>query len=285
MDLLYTPLELKFTDGAPAGTFSGYGAVFGNTDSHGDVIKPGAFRESIADHKAEGRSIPMHLMHRVYGGDGLPVGVWINLAEDDHGLKVDGKISGMNTDGGKLLYERVKDGALPGLSIGYKVKPGGATLGKEPGDPKRTLTNLDLKEISLVDSPSNALSRIDEVKAALMAGDRDKATAAVADAMRLHDKNMGADPYMGTNAKDKAVLMNHLRDAHEALTGQRAPDGMEGWKSAPTIREFEGFLREKGLSHSEATQLAVRVFKSEPRDEAEDQANDAAKFMHALLAG
>ena len=49
--------------------------------------------------------------------------------------------------------------------------------------------------------------------------------------MRLHDKNMGAEPYMGTNAKDKAVLMNHLRDAHEALTGQRAPDGMENWKA------------------------------------------------------
>ena len=29
--------------------------------------------------------------------------------------------------------ERVKDGALGGLSIGYKVKPGGAIIGKEAG--------------------------------------------------------------------------------------------------------------------------------------------------------
>src|SRR4051794_7976184 len=122
MDHFYAPLEVKFTDtGAPAGVFSGYGAVFGNVDSHGDVIKPGAFAESIAQSKASGRPVPMHLMHRIFGGDGLPVGVWTNLAEDDHGLKVDGKISGMNTDGGRLLFERVKDGALGGLSIGYKV--------------------------------------------------------------------------------------------------------------------------------------------------------------------
>jgi HK97 family phage prohead protease len=286
MDLLYTPLELKFTDGAPAGTFSGYGAVFGNTDTHGDVIKPGAFAESIADHKAEGRSVPMHLMHRVYGGDGLPVGVWTKMDEDDHGLKVDGKISGMNTDGGKLLYERVKDGAFGGLSIGYKVKPGGAVLGKEAGDPKRTLTNLDLKEISLVDSPSNARSTIDEVKAALMAGDRNKAADAVAAAMRLHDKNMNGAFYEGANVKDRAVLMNHLRDAHEALTGQRAPDGLDGWKAMPTtIREFESWLREEfKLSHAEARSIAENGFKSSlPRDEEVDPANSADALLRALL--
>ena len=285
MDHFYAPLELKFTDGAPAGTFSGYGAVFGNQDAHGDVIKPGAFAESLAERKAEGRAIPMHIMHRVYGGDGIPVGVWTNLAEDDHGLKVDGKISGINTDAGRLLYERVKDGALGGLSIGYNVRPGGATPGKTAGEPKRTLTNLDLNEISLVDSPSNALARIDEVKAALLAGDRDKAAAAVAAAMRLHDKNMGADPYSGSNAKDKAVLMNHLRDAHEALTGQRAPDGMEGWKALPTsIREFEAWLREEfKLSHAQARSIAENGFKSSlPRDEEVDPAKNAAVFLEAL---
>ena len=46
----------------------------------------------------------MHVMHRVYGGDGLAGRRGgLTLAEDDHGLKVDGKISGMNTDGGRLF--------------------------------------------------------------------------------------------------------------------------------------------------------------------------------------
>jgi hypothetical protein len=73
MDIYCAPLEVKFADGAPEGIFSGYGAVFGNIDAHGDVIQPGAFTDSIAERKAQGRAVPMHLMHRVYGGDGFGV--------------------------------------------------------------------------------------------------------------------------------------------------------------------------------------------------------------------
>ncbi len=42
-------VELKFApgdDAAEAMTFEGYGAVFGNVDSCGDVIEPGAFAKS-----------------------------------------------------------------------------------------------------------------------------------------------------------------------------------------------------------------------------------------------
>jgi hypothetical protein len=171
------------------------------------------------------------------------------------------------------------------MSIGYKVKPGGAIIGAKAGEPKRILTNLDLKEISLVDDPSNALSRVDEVKAALMAGDRDKAATAVANAMRLHDKNMNGAYYEGANVKDRAVLMNHLRDAHEALTGNRAPDGLDGWKAMPTtIREFEAWLREEfKLSHAEARSIAENGFKTSlPRDEEVDPANSADALLRAL---
>ena len=161
---LFAPLEFKFASDGALGEFTGYGSVYNVQDSHGDVVKPGAFAQSLADYKATGRSIPMHVMHRIYGGDGTPAGVWKSVEEDAKGLKVHGKISGMNTDGGRLLYEKVKDGALPGLSIGYRVMPNGATYGKKPGEPKRTLTNLGLKEISLVDAPSNHLTNVDSVK-------------------------------------------------------------------------------------------------------------------------
>jgi HK97 family phage prohead protease len=161
---LFAPLEFKFASDGALGEFTGYGSVYNVQDSHGDVVAPKAFAQSLADYKAAGRSIPMHVMHRVFGGDGLPVGVWKSIEEDHHGLKVHGKISGMNTDGGRLLFEKVKDGALPGLSIGYSLKPNGATYGKKPGEPKRTLTNLHLKEISLVDAPSNHMTRVESVK-------------------------------------------------------------------------------------------------------------------------
>jgi HK97 family phage prohead protease len=161
---LFAPLELKFASDGALGEFSGYGSVFNVQDSHGDVVKPGAFAASIAERKAAGRSLPMHIMHRVFGGDGVPVGVWKSIEEDAHGLKVHGKISGMNTDGGRLLFERVKDGALGGLSIGYRLRENGAIYGKKASEPKRILTGVHLKEISLVDDPSNPLTRVDGVK-------------------------------------------------------------------------------------------------------------------------
>lgn len=301
MNIFVAPLDVKFADGAPAGEFSGYGAVFGNVDAHGDIIQPGAFADSIAERKAQGRSVPMHLMHRIFGGDGLPVGVWTDLSEDDRGLKVTGKISGMNTDAGRLLYERVKDGALGGLSIGYKIRPNGATYGKKPGDPKRTLKALDLREISLVDDPSNALARVNEMKrrgfkaaddgSELDAGDFvgpdvEEAVEAVASAIVMQDKAMQGY-YGGCSAKDAALLMDSLRDAYEALTGERAPDGLDGWsKSVATIREIERVLREEcKLSRAQASEIAARRFTSQTSGEGSTAANsaDAAAFMQALL--
>ncbi len=164
-DFYTTTIQFKFSDKPETGEFEGYGAVFGNQDAHGDVIQPGAFAASLADLARLGRRVPMHLNH------GLPemagrrgVGVWQDVAEDAKGLRVKGKISGMNTDAGRLLYEQVKDGAFPGLSIGYRVKPGGAIVGKLPSEPPRRLTSLDLHEISLVDSPANPEAQVTSVK-------------------------------------------------------------------------------------------------------------------------
>lgn len=293
MDTFYAPLELKLEGDPALGVFTGYGAVFGNEDSHGDVIRPKAFEQSLAETKAAGRAIPMHLMHRVFGGDGLPVGVWTKLEEDDHGLKVDGKISGMNTDGGRRIFELVKDGALGGLSIGYRVKPDGAVIGKKAGEPKRLLTNLDLKEISLVDSPSNALSRVDQIKSEVMdeikelmkVADVGKATAAVVAAMALHHQTLAGSN--SPTAEQRGLTLSHLQDIHEALTGQRQPAGM---KAAPqTLREFENFLRDEcKFSHAQARLIAANGFpkQSPPRDEGNDAAKKAtADFMQALLNG
>ena len=52
--------EVKF---APADademTFTGYGAVFGNVDSYGDVIQRGAFAKSIHDARTSGAYGPI----------------------------------------------------------------------------------------------------------------------------------------------------------------------------------------------------------------------------------
>lgn len=173
--------EYKFTEegGKPAGTFEGYAAVFGNIDSHGDVIEPGAFAKSLLERERAGRGLPpMYKMHggRLFkGNQHEPVGVWLKMAEDTNGLPVEGRLIGLDTEQGKWNYALAKEGGLPGLSIGYNVPPHGAKNGAgKPGEPKRYLKMLNLTEVSLVDDPSNVLSRVylmksrwsDEAKAA-----------------------------------------------------------------------------------------------------------------------
>ncbi|CAO4174952.1 HK97 family phage prohead protease [Methylorubrum populi] len=120
-DIMVAPLELKFAGSPDAGEFEGYGAFFGNIDLHGDRILPGAFSASLAEGKAAGRSVPMHVNHGLLAlGGQRGVGVWSEIGEDAKGLRVKGKISGMNTDAGRHLFERVTgpdDDSFSGLEM------------------------------------------------------------------------------------------------------------------------------------------------------------------------
>ena len=163
--------EFKFASDPATGAFEGYAAVFGNTDSHGDVIRPGAFADSLAQHKAANTMPALYVEHGpAFGGDALPSGVWNSLVEDDTGLKGQGKISALDTDHGRRLRGLMQDGAMRGLSIGYRVQPGGSMTGTKAGEPRRTLTKLGLIEVSIVRDPSNPLAKIDQIKAALFDG-------------------------------------------------------------------------------------------------------------------
>lgn len=168
-DQLVTRLEVKFSDdGAPdtAGTFEGYGAVFGSLDSHGDVIEPGAFKRSLREWKAVKRLPPMLLQHAGWWGadDLVPIGVWDDMVEDEQGLWVRGRLLALDTDRGKSVYAAMRAGALDGLSIGYLPKE--FTLGTKPDEPARRLKRIDLVEVSIVTFPANAAARVEHVKGA-----------------------------------------------------------------------------------------------------------------------
>lgn len=151
--------ECKFAQDGEAMTISGYGAVFGNIDAYGDVIAPGAFAKSLAQHKAAGTSPLMLLEH---GGAPLPIGVWEQMSEDGHGLLVKGRF--LDTTMGTDAWKAAKAGAITGLSIGFR--PVEFELRSRPEDPRRTLKAVDLVEVSLVGMPANALARTTSVKSA-----------------------------------------------------------------------------------------------------------------------
>ena len=164
-ETLSVPFEVKFLGATEAqpGEFNGYGSVFSVVDDGGDRILPGAFAASLASYKAQGRSLSMYMQHGPYlGGDPRPVGVWNDVGEDSKGLAVKGKLVGLDTETGKYNHALVKEGAMTGLSIEYKVVK--ADYGKKPGEPRRTIREAKLFGISLVDQPMNAFSRVTGIK-------------------------------------------------------------------------------------------------------------------------
>lgn len=166
MDRLRFDMEVKFASDK-TGVFSGYGAIFGNVDSYGDVIEKGAFKETLRAWEDKGKYPPMLLQHGggMFGGnadDLLPVGKWTSMEENSKGLKVEGELFALNTERGQYLYEGLKAGALDGLSIGYRVKK--FTQGTKPNEPRRKLEAIDLMELSIVTFPANDKARVGAVK-------------------------------------------------------------------------------------------------------------------------
>lgn len=159
-------VELKFA-GPETMTFSGYGAVFKNVDAYGDVIEPGAMAKFLSDTESGEQPWPMMLAQ--HGGfqltseDMTPIGVWTELAEDGHGLKVSGQLA--DTSRGREMYTLMKMSprpAIDGLSIGYIAKK--SEPRSKPEDPRRRLTEIDLIEISVVSRPANRKARVSQVK-------------------------------------------------------------------------------------------------------------------------
>lgn len=165
MEKMALPLEIKAVSEGDSMSFSGYGAVFGNTDAYGDVIEPGAFAKTLRDSKSSGVWPSMKSEHgSMFGGDAnLPVGIWTKMEEDNKGLYVEGTLA--PTQRGKDIYTLLKMAprpALSGLSIGYSAIA--YRNRSSANEPRRTLTEIKLYEVSLVDNPANTLARVEGVK-------------------------------------------------------------------------------------------------------------------------
>ena len=154
MQKYHNPLincEVKFE--GESGIFTGYASVFNGLDSYRDTILPGAFQKTLENQ----RPPHMFINHNSYD---IPVGDWMDLTEDDTGLKAQGQIDLIHRDG-PTLHSAMKKGRMDGLSIGFRIPAGGAEENKSGG---RTINTIELVEISVVTSPADDSARITAVK-------------------------------------------------------------------------------------------------------------------------
>ena len=137
------------------GSVEGYGSVFGVRDNYDDVIAKGAFAATLAAHKSAGTMPAMLWQHDACE----PIGIWSEMVEDDKGLRIKGQLA-LDTARGKEAHALLKMGALNGLSIGFVSKQ----WAYDRETDVRTLTEIDLWEVSLVTFPANEKARVTNVK-------------------------------------------------------------------------------------------------------------------------
>lgn len=123
---------------------AGYASLFGVPDLERDVVRRGAFRDSIALRP----NVPMLVRH----DPRLVAGRWIDLVEDARGLHVRGVIEA-NAPAASFAMRTIAEG-VDGLSIGF-VTRAARTL----ADGGRELASIDLQEISIVARPMQTRAR------------------------------------------------------------------------------------------------------------------------------
>jgi uncharacterized protein len=150
---LVVPLEIK---SLKEREFEGHGSVFGNVDLGGDIVLPGAFKRTLAQHKKAGTLPQMFWMH----DPALVPGKWNAMDEDNRGLAVAGELA--ETQLGRDMRTLANMKAVRGLSIGYQIKDA-----DYDDDGNRLLKEVDLWEVSLVSLAMNPLARIEASKSRL----------------------------------------------------------------------------------------------------------------------
>lgn len=155
----FAPVDFKSVE--PDGTFEGYASLFGVEDLAHDVVEPGAFRASIGERGPAG--VKLLFQH----DPNQPIGVWVGLAEDIHGLRVRGRLM-PEVERAREVLSLMRAGALDGLSIGFRAVKGA----RDHRSGVRRLTAIDLWEISVVTFPMLPEARVDTIKARPFAGAR-----------------------------------------------------------------------------------------------------------------
>ncbi len=154
--LSFDETEIKFAGDGKQGIFEGYASVFGNTDSDGDIILPGAYKNTL---EKQTRKVAMFFNHRQWE---IPVGKWDALEEDSKGLYVRGQLTPGNSAASDLKAAMLH-GTVEGMSVGFAVTKDDYSI--SPANGGRIFKNISwLKEISVCTFPANELAGVDSMK-------------------------------------------------------------------------------------------------------------------------
>ena len=148
------PLEIRSGQSLQTsnGKLVGYAAVFNapSLDLGGfrEIVAPGAFKRTLAD-SASVTALYNHNADQVLGRVGSGT---LRLEEDDIGLRFELDLP--DTSYARDLSALVQRGDVAGCSFAFAARPGGELWEEINGETIRTLTALDLGEITITAQPA-----------------------------------------------------------------------------------------------------------------------------------
>lgn len=220
-------VEFKAASLDDAGVFEGVASPFGGSpDRVGDIVAPGAFARSLAEHKARGTMPGLLIAHNHQA----IAGTWEAIEETAAGLRVKGRFA-LGTPDGDRAYRLAKTKAATGLSIGFRTR----SASRLPGGYRR-LDDIDLIEISVLATPAAPSAGITSVKTATLKG-----------------TNMATENTTTTDAADDAPVIDRVTKLEGAVSDlDKRLKAVEdnGTKAVKGIEEIKTVLRRPGAAAS-----------------------------------
>lgn len=137
-------------DGLEEGQFLALVSVFNNEDTHGDVVRPGAFAQTLMDWAAKGDDVPVIWAHQ-WSDPFAHIGRVVKAAETLEGLEVLGQIDDLTGDDenptAKQVYRLLKGRRVTQFSFAYDVPNGGGAWVKD--DTHRWGGYYELRQLDL----------------------------------------------------------------------------------------------------------------------------------------
>jgi HK97 family phage prohead protease len=176
--------------------FEGYASFFNNIDAYDDIIEKGAFRKTISENRSRIKVLWQHDANE-------PIGLPIDMTEDDNGLYVKAKIS--MTDTGKKAMTLIKDGVITEMSIGYDVmKDDYKMLGTKR---VRLLKEVKLWEFSPVTFAANEKAKIMKMRGLLESVKADNMDTAISVI-----RSLGAQPSQDTDDIEPSIVLDMIKN-------------------------------------------------------------------------
>ncbi|WP_454917290.1 phage major capsid protein [Xanthobacter sediminis] len=234
-------IELKSLTSGASGEIEGIAWPFGTPDRVGDVIEKGAFASA---------RLPLPML---FGHDmGDPVGAWTEATESPDGLRLKGKMLVDDVARAREVHAMVKAGAVKGLSVGFQTTK--AVPRKGGG---RTISALDLLEVSLVTVPMHPGAQVTAIKGAEQ-NDMSEATAATAPEPKTEAPTVDVAAVV---TKAMEPVQKNLTDRLDKLEAKLNRPGIitDTGSRTPEQKAFETFLRKGEALVPEVERKALTV--------------------------